>query len=68
MVSHYGDERYCPISLFRVLGASMIEVFEESEQNAHSASSPTQPSLVLPPSEGMGEGECVCVCLHIHCT
>ena len=26
MVSHYGSEHYCPLSLLRVIGASMMEV------------------------------------------
>ena len=31
MVSHYGNEHYCPISVFRVIGASLVEEFEYSE-------------------------------------
>ena len=26
MLSHYGSEHYCPLSLLRVVGASMMEV------------------------------------------
>lgn len=26
MVSHYGNEHFCPLSLLRVIGASMMEV------------------------------------------
>ena len=31
MVSHYGKEHYCPISVFRVIGASVVEELEYSE-------------------------------------
>ena len=51
MLSFYGDEHYCPLSLLRVLGASMMDVYEESQQKVNG-----QPSLILPPSEGFGEG------------
>lgn len=26
MISHYGNEHFCPLSLLRVIGASMMEV------------------------------------------
>ena len=31
MVSHYGKEHYCPVSVFRVIGASLVEEYEYSE-------------------------------------
>ncbi len=55
MQSHYGTEHFCPLSLVRVLGASMMEVYEYTEgqkEQQHSA------SVVLPASEG-GDGECL---------
>lgn len=56
MLSYYGSEHFCPLSLVRVLGASMMEVYEYTEeqkvQHQH-----TQ-TVVLPASEG-GDGECV---------
>ena len=30
MVSHYGSEHFCPLSLLRVIGASMMEVMMSS--------------------------------------
>ena len=62
MVSHYGREHYCPISLLRVLGASMIEVFQDSEerkeqQGQSQPGGSITPPVVLPPSEGFSEGE-----------
>ena len=47
MLSHYGSEHYCPLSLLRVLGASMMEVYEYSERREQSGR-----SVILPPSEG----------------
>ena len=31
MLSHFGSDYYCPISLVRVLGASIMEEFQEAE-------------------------------------
>ena len=31
MLSHFGNDYYCPISLVRVLGASIMEEFQEAE-------------------------------------
>ena len=28
ILSHYGSEHFCPISLFKVLGTSVVEVYE----------------------------------------
>lgn len=54
MLSHYGDEHFCPLSLLRVLGASMMDVYEEAQGAANGHS----PSVILPPSEGLTEGGC----------
>ncbi len=57
MQSHYGTEHFCPLSLVRVLGASMMEVYEYTEgqkEQQHST------SVVLPASEG-GDGECLLI-------
>ena len=54
MISYYGEEHYCPLSLLRVLGASMMEVYEESQQKSHGGNGLL--SAMLPPSEGFGEG------------
>ena len=32
MVSHFGTEHYCPISLFRVLGSTMVEEYQDHEE------------------------------------
>ncbi len=50
MDSHYGLERLCPINTFKVLGASMIEVYEASQQEVGVAS---QPSIIEDTDEGM---------------
>ncbi len=59
MVSHYGQEHYCPLSLLRVLGVSMMEVYEESRHNPRPPAPPTQPPppVTLPPSEGFSQGK-----------
>ncbi|XP_065830675.1 SUN domain-containing ossification factor-like isoform X2 [Oscarella lobularis] len=31
LLSHFGSQHYCPISLFRVLGTSMVEEYEDQE-------------------------------------
>ncbi|XP_078604100.1 SUN domain-containing ossification factor-like isoform X2 [Branchiostoma floridae x Branchiostoma japonicum] len=40
MLSHYGSEHYCPLSLFRVFGTSMEEEIEETEQHPESVVDP----------------------------
>ena len=55
MLSHYGTEHYCPLSLLRVLGASMMDVYEESRLKAQGGNGHASPTL--PPSEGFSEGE-----------
>lgn len=32
MISHFGTEHYCPISLFRVLGSTMVEEYQDHEE------------------------------------
>lgn len=55
MVSHYGNERVCPLNIFKVIGASMMEIYEESQSSDVAPS--TQASVIPPPaSEGMSEG------------
>lgn len=49
MESHYGQERHCPVNTFKVLGASMIDVYEASQQEV---SVTPQPSII----EEIGEG------------
>ena len=63
MLSHYGSEHYCPLSLLRVLGATMMEVYEYTEEQQGSQQPPGGSSVVLPASEGelIGDGECVCM-------
>jgi len=58
MLSHYGQEHYCPLSLLRVLGASMMDVYEESRHNSRIPAPQTNTATpgTLPPSEGFGEG------------
>ena len=59
MLSHFGREHYCPISLLRVMGASMIEVYEESQLGGGPAqhATPTQtPSLVYAPGVELLDG------------
>ena len=60
MLSYYGNEHFCPLSLLRVLGASMIEVYQYAEEQKEQQQSQ---SVVLPASEG-GEGE---MYLYFHC-
>ncbi|XP_078687456.1 SUN domain-containing ossification factor-like [Branchiostoma floridae x Branchiostoma belcheri] len=40
MLSHYGSEHYCPLSLFRVFGTSMEEEIEETEQHSETVGDP----------------------------
>lgn len=32
MKSHFGNEHFCPLTLVRVLGVSMVEEYEETEE------------------------------------
>ena len=59
MLSYYGKEHFCPLSLLRVLGASMMEVYEESQLQAQGggAGGGVNGGQTLPPSEGFGEGQ-----------
>ena len=50
LVSHFGSEHYCPLSLLRVLGTSFIQEYEDAEDE------------LAPPTESSGvilDGECV---------
>ena len=63
MVSHYGNERVCPINIFKVIGLSMMEIYEESQSGDIGTTS--QSSVIPPPaSEGLSEGTCLIKCLH----
>lgn len=57
MLSHYGNEHYCPLSLLRVMGASMMEVYEESQLKSQGNGHTSSSTVTLPPSEGFGEGQ-----------
>ena len=55
MLSHFGSEHYCPLSLLRVYGSSMMEELEDHEidgqdENDNSDGDPDVP--VLPPEPG----------------
>ena len=54
MLSHYGHEHYCPLSLLRVLGASMIQVFQYSEEQKEQQSGQNQ-QIVIPASGKEGK-------------
>ncbi|KAL5475068.1 hypothetical protein EMCRGX_G027120 [Ephydatia muelleri] len=60
MVSHYGNEHYCPISVFRVIGASLVEEFEYSEARktiiAASSDDESDEYLHLGEEQGPGNG------------
>ena len=63
MVSHYGNERVCPINIFKVIGASMMEIYEESQSSDIGTAS--QASVIpLPASEGLSEGTMFDFCPH----
>ena len=55
MLSHYGHEHYCPLSLLRVLGASMIQVFQYSEEQKEQQAGQQQ-QTIIPASGVEGEG------------
>ena len=55
MLSHFGDEHFCPLSLLRVLGASMMDIYEESQQQKEQP--PTSSSVVLPEGNDKGTRE-----------
>jgi len=54
MLSHYGREHYCPLSLLRVLGASMIQVFQYSEEQKEQQAGQNQ-QVVIPASGKEGK-------------
>ena len=58
MLSYYGKEHFCPLSLLRVLGASMMEVYEEAQGGgAGGVANGGHTFRTIPPSEGFGEGQ-----------
>ena len=61
MLSHFGSEHYCPLSLLRVHGSSMMEELEDHEidgQDDNDNSDSDQDVPVLPPEPGAkGEDE-----------
>ncbi|CAI8008688.1 SUN domain-containing ossification factor [Geodia barretti] len=50
MVSHYGSEHFCPLSLLRVNGSSMMEVYEYSESQQEGSVESLSPTVA--PYEG----------------
>ncbi|KAG8539772.1 hypothetical protein GDO81_020388, partial [Engystomops pustulosus] len=36
LISHFGSEHFCPLSLIRVFGTSMVEEYEEVDSQYHS--------------------------------
>ena len=49
-ISHYGSEHYCPISVLRIFGASMMEEYEFSESQRE------QQQLTQPGGTGIADG------------
>ena len=49
MISHFGSEHYCPLSLLRVLGTSFIQEYEDSEERngAGDAAAAATPAAVI---------------------
>ena len=47
MISHYGTEHYCPLSLLRVLGTSFIQEYEDSEELSSTSEAATTPTIIL---------------------
>ena len=55
MLSHFGSEHYCPLSLLRVYGSSMMEELEDHEiegQDDNESSDSDSDVPVLPPEPG----------------
>jgi len=50
LVSHFGSEHYCPLSLLRVLGTSFIQEYEDAEDEL---SPPAEASGVILDGEGV---------------
>ena len=57
MLSHFGEDYYCPISLVRVLGATIMEEFQEAESRQTTA--PKGDESVTTLSPGMHYTLCV---------
>lgn len=49
MISHFGSEHYCPLSLLRVLGTSFIQEYEDSEERngAGDAAAATPAAVIM---------------------
>ena len=47
MISHFGSEHYCPLSLLRVLGTSFIQEYEDSEERNGAGDATTTPAVIL---------------------
>lgn len=53
MLSHFGSEHYCPLSLLRVYGSSMMEELEDHETDGQEDTVDTDSDVqVLPPKPG----------------
>ena len=46
-VSHYGHEFYCPLSVIKIFGKSMIEDFKEAEKEEFIEAIPESPSIIV---------------------
>ena len=57
ILSHYGSEHFCPISLMKVLGTSVVEVYEREEHGADPHALPDEPE------PGRNDDK---ICLRIH--
>ena len=57
ILSHYGSEHFCPISLMKVLGTSVVEVYEREEHGADPHALPDEPE------PGRNDDE---ICLRTH--
>ena len=59
MLSHFGSEHYCPLSLFRVFGISMMEELEDHEaggqDDADAVDHDDDTAQVLPPDPSVKE-------------
>ncbi|XP_061695468.1 SUN domain-containing ossification factor-like isoform X2 [Syngnathoides biaculeatus] len=54
LLSHFGSEHFCPLSLMRVFGTSMVEEYEEI---AEPSERPEDPDDDLDHASGLGPGE-----------
>ena len=47
MISHFGSEHYCPLSLLRVLGTSFIQEYEDSEERGGTSDTTSTATVIL---------------------